>query len=102
MVSHCRVPSSKVLTLSQNWGGSVKTRLFVMALRDHYRDLAADVKFASDASKRIVGDEWALEYLGSTWLNPIMEAFDDDGSGYVTIAEVNRFMDWKPPELNWR
>lgn len=31
-----------------------------------------------------------------------MEAFDDDGSGYVTYQEVNEFVEAKPDSLNWR
>ena len=47
-------------------------------------------------------DQWALEYLGVSWLQPLMDAFDEDASGYVTIAEVNRLMDTRPSELTWR
>ncbi|KAM5542289.1 hypothetical protein V8D89_004162 [Ganoderma adspersum] len=36
------------------------------------------------------------------WLRPLMEVFDDNTSGYVTIAEVNKLMDMHPPSLNWR
>ena len=50
----------------------------------------------------IAKDEWALEYLGLNWLRPLMEAFDDDVSGYVSITEVNKLMDMCPPSLNWR
>ena len=32
---------------------------------------------------------------------PAHEAFDDDGSGYVTYQEVNEFVDGIPEGLNW-
>lgn len=44
-------------------------------------------------------DQWALRYVDVVWLQPIMEAFDEDGSGLITISELNRF---RPAELNWR
>ena len=78
----------------------MKARLFVMTLQDHYRDLFE--RTAADAGDPVTSDEWALEFLTMTWLEPIMEAFDDDASGYVTIAEVNKLMDMRPPNLDWR
>ena len=47
-------------------------------------------------------DDWAIPYTAVKWLQPIVEAFDDDGSGYITIAEINRFTKSKPNELDWR
>ncbi|CAL1709434.1 unnamed protein product [Somion occarium] len=46
-------------------------------------------------------DDWAYHYISLAWLQPIMEAFDDDGSGYITVTEINRFTDGKPKELRW-
>ena len=44
--------------------------------------------------------EWTLEWITITRLQPIIEAFDDDTSGFITIAEVNNFTaacprDWR-------
>ena len=50
----------------------------------------------------IANDEWALEYMSLNWLRPLMEAFDDDASGYVTITEVNKLMDMRPSSFTWR
>lgn len=47
-------------------------------------------------------DEWALPYIDIKWLQPIVESFDEDGSGYVTIAEINNFTQSRPTELGWR
>lgn len=68
-----------------------------MTLQDYYHDLAENVVGPPHDS-----DEWALEFLGVPWLEAIMEAFDDDASGYVTIAEVNKLMDLRPVSLSWR
>ena len=45
-------------------------------------------------------DEWALEWITIRRLHAIAEAFDDDASGYITIAEVNNFTTSRP--LEWR
>ena len=75
----------------------MKARLFVTTLQDHYRDV-----FDNAIPGAVTTDQWALKYLGMEWLRPIMEAFDDDASGYVTTTEVNRLMDLRPPSLDWR
>ena len=85
--------------LGQNWRGNVKARLFVMTLQDHYRD---EFERTAHAPGAVSTDQWALKYLNSQGLWPIMEAFDDDASGYVTITEVNKLMDLRPPSLGWR
>lgn len=66
-----------------------------MTLRDHYREHDAEESIG------LLGAEWALKYIDTAWLKPIMEAFDDDSSGYITIAELNSFTDAKPESLAW-
>ena len=86
----------------QGWKGNVKARYFVFALRDHFRDKIAQPKWSARASSEsspdsanssqsdnVARDEWALEYLNVTHLQPIMEAFDDDASGFITLNEVD-------------
>ena len=79
----------------------MKARLFVMTLRDHYRDKADNIAMSSFILGP-AGDDWAFEFINAKYLQPIMEAFDDDGSGYVTYQEVNEFVDSRPAELSWR
>jgi hypothetical protein len=79
----------------------VKARLFVITLRDHYRD-KADSTPVPAFTPGGANDDWAFEYINAKYLQPIMEAFDDDGSGYVTYQEVNEFVNSRPVELNWR
>ena len=45
-------------------------------------------------------DEWTLEYINITRVQPIIEAFDDDASGFITVAEVNTFTKARPED--WR
>lgn len=89
----------------QGWRRNVKARLFVMTLRDHFREKVQEIKLdaaAGSSKEQLRTDDWALDYISVTWLQPIMEAFDDDGSGYVTIAEINQFTDAMPKDLGWR
>ncbi len=72
-----------------------------MTLRDHYRDKADSVAMSS-FTPGAANDDWAFEFINAKYLQPIMEAFDDDGSGYVTYQEVNEFVDSRPIKLNWR
>lgn len=45
-------------------------------------------------------DEWAIEYINLSRLQAVAEAFDDDASGFITIAEVNHFTSTRPKD--WR
>lgn len=66
-------------------------------LEDQERDLQAD----PSAPRRISEDDaWTFKYLGLTQLQRIIEALDDDASGYITIQEVNRFATFRPE--GWR
>ncbi|KAL1940585.1 hypothetical protein VTO73DRAFT_8020 [Trametes versicolor] len=95
-------PELRKIWQDMNWRGNVKARLFVMTLRDHYRDVIEDAQHASNSKGDIiVNDDWTLEYFGPSWLQPMMDAFDDDVSGYVTISEVNKVMDLQPASLGW-
>jgi hypothetical protein len=45
-------------------------------------------------------DAWAIKFIDVTRLQPILEAFDDDASGFITITEVNYFTSSRP--IEWR
>ncbi|KAF7341977.1 hypothetical protein MVEN_01784700 [Mycena venus] len=87
------------------WRGSVKSRHFVMALRDHFQEESSHKKAAEgnpeDHTAMVVEktDAWTLEYINVVYLQAISEAFDDDASGFVTVAEVNTFTTMRP--LDW-
>ncbi|KAJ7846409.1 hypothetical protein B0H14DRAFT_936649 [Mycena olivaceomarginata] len=97
-------PNVHSIWKEMGWRGSVKARHFVMALRDHFQE---ETSKSADGEPRehptIVIDEadvWALEYINVVHLQAISEAFDDDASGFVTVAEVNVFTTARP--LDWR
>ena len=85
----------------------MKARHFVLALRDHFREKLDHLKRAQKGATPTVSmrqlsekDEWTLEYVNITRLQPIIEAFDDDASGFITVGEANAFTTSRP--ANWR
>lgn len=90
----------------KNWRHNVKARLFVITLRDHFADKGQDSAAPSASGQsgkpKNPQDSWAGQYVSVKYLRPIMDAIDDDGSGHITITEVNRFMEELPASLDWR
>jgi hypothetical protein len=81
----------------------VKARHFVLALRDYYMDMStSDTQGTgtSAISNSLNPDAWAIKFIDVAWIQPILEAFDDDASGFINIAEVNRFTSSRPAD--WR
>ena len=78
----------------KGWRRSVEARHFIMTLKDHF--LVKSVNY-SDPMK---SDGWAVKYIDVRRTRSILEAFDDDASGFVTIDEVNSFTQSRP--LDWR
>ena len=76
----------------------------MLALRDYYRQQVKRKREAphTDEFKSRVADEdeWALEWININRLQAIIEAFDDDASGFITVEEVNYFTTSRPKE--WR
>lgn len=91
-------------TFTKRWLEHVKAPHFVLALCDYYRrDLEGEGDTCpSNAAMRLVADqdEWAWQWINVNRLQAIVEAFDDDASGFVTIAEVNHFTASRPEQ--WR
>ncbi|KAI0951411.1 hypothetical protein AcW1_008459 [Taiwanofungus camphoratus] len=95
-------PDLHVIWKEMGWRGSVKARHFVLALRDYYREQADDRKHHANHLDMADTDDlslWALEWITVNRLQSIVEAFDDDASGFITVAEANRFTTSRP--LKW-
>ena len=45
-------------------------------------------------------DRWALWYISANYVRSILEAFDEDLSGFITVKEANSFTRSRP--LGWR
>ena len=66
-----------------------------MSLRDYY------IEKSIGESGPIKGpDSWAIDYINIGRAPSILEAFDDDASGFVTVSEVNSLTRLRPRD--WR
>ena len=68
----------------------------MLALRDHYLEKVASAGITGPSDP----DGWAIKYMDIMRVQPILEAMDDDASGFITIGEMNRFTSSRP--IDWR
>lgn len=116
--AHDRINDSDLRKLwkDMGWKGSVKARTFVLNLHDYYAEqrnridahasLGGSLPTPPPASARMspllsppqkkLDDRWALAYINAAYVQPILEAVDDDGTGYISIKEVNTFVEERP------
>ena len=66
-----------------------------MSLKDYYIE-----KSAGESVSLKGPDSWAIKYINIGRARSILEAFDDDASGFVTVSEVNNFTRLRPRD--WR
>ncbi|KAJ7578160.1 hypothetical protein C8J56DRAFT_797697, partial [Mycena floridula] len=97
------------------WKGSVKARHFVLALHDYFTEKFEQPNIQQSSvdskgrnwnlvAKKPKDDRWTLAYINVSHVQPILEAFDDDGTGFISVKEVNDFVLSKPHGwtlLNW-
>lgn len=61
---------------------------------------ASDEEHAADAevlnNPISPNDRWTLEHINIAHLQPILEAIDDDGTGFISIKEANTFAVERP------
>ncbi|KAJ3717477.1 hypothetical protein C8R42DRAFT_711647 [Lentinula raphanica] len=100
-------PDMQKLWKVNAWKNSVKARHFVLALQEFYQDSSANPRLSMsstsptsshseiDKENKAVHvpevDQWAINYLDISHVQSILEAIDDDGTGFITIKEVNKF-----------
>ena len=78
----------------------------MLAFRDYYLEkLTSEAQGVRGVSSTAIStsqdpDAWAIKFIDVTRLQPILEAFDDDASGFITITEMNRFTSSRP--IEWR
>ncbi|OCH83958.1 hypothetical protein OBBRIDRAFT_840073 [Obba rivulosa] len=95
-------PTLRDVWKRMNWAGHAEARQFVMAVRDYFNENLDEARKATNSSNSTTKvDGWALAYIGPKWQQRIMEAIDEDASGYVTIAELNKFTEALPASLEW-
>ena len=81
----------------------MKARHLALAIHDHYLQKLDDKYHGiKTEGARLIdeNDVWTLQYIDLMHLQPIIEAFDADASGFVTIQEVNQFTTSRPQ--GWR
>ena len=83
-----------------------------MALRDYYTEKYHDGSLQpsdtgeADAAIQLTlvesqQDAWALPYISMLYIQPLIEAFDDDASGFVTVSEANSFTAARPLDFRF-
>ena len=105
VVGICFTSSPRVLLTGDGKGlkGNVKANL-MPTLRNHFFEKAGmrtHQDSGGEGSKtQGFQDQWALRYLNLSYTQPILEAIDDDASGFITVEEINQFTGSRPKE--WR
>ncbi|KAG7442638.1 uncharacterized protein BT62DRAFT_954741 [Guyanagaster necrorhizus] len=110
----------KELWKDMAWRGSVKAKHLILALHDYFIDklgaLSASPMMSPGASEagspifspisavnddffylKCKNDRWALMYFNVSHVQPIIEAVDDDATGFITTKEINTFTKSMPP-----
>ena len=62
-------------------------------------NLSLTSAFAENSIRGRASDQWAFPYISSLRVQSVLEAFDIDTSGFISIKEVNIFSSTRPP--NW-
>jgi hypothetical protein len=44
-------------------------------------------------------EEWVLKHIDVAHIQPIIEAMDEDGSGFISVQEANKFALRRPPGM---
>ena len=80
----------------------MKAKHFILALRDFYQQRYEEkiAKKRKAAAVTLDEDDWAYSWINTIYLKNILEAIDDDASGFITIPELNRFTSERPKD--WR
>ncbi|KAI0762326.1 hypothetical protein C8Q74DRAFT_143012 [Fomes fomentarius] len=102
-------PDLRNIWKEMRWRGNVKARHFVLALRDYCLEKLDKLRknektFDQYPTNVNEQDEWTLEYINVSRLQAIIEAFDDDASGFITVGEANAFTTSRPADwslLHW-
>ncbi|KAJ6492147.1 hypothetical protein C8R45DRAFT_192072 [Mycena sanguinolenta] len=86
----------KTVWQSMNWRISCKARHFVDAVHNHFSQQFGE---HHQKSGEVHPDQWTLNVLRQVIYYPnISDAIDDDGSGYISVNEVNQFFKARPEE----
>ncbi|KAJ6566634.1 hypothetical protein B0H19DRAFT_712564 [Mycena capillaripes] len=86
----------KAVWQSMNWRVSCKARHFVDAVHNHFAQQFGEHHHTNGETHP---EQWTLHVLSQVIYYPnISDAIDDDGSGYISVHEVNHFFKSRPKE----
>ncbi|KAJ7770007.1 hypothetical protein B0H16DRAFT_237565 [Mycena metata] len=86
----------KAVWQSMNWRISCKARHFVDAVHNHFAQQFGEHRHKAG---EVHPKQWTLNILSQVIYYPsISDAIDDDGSGYISVSEVNLFFKSRPKE----
>ncbi|CAK5270111.1 unnamed protein product [Mycena citricolor] len=91
-------PSHSLVNSGMNWRMSCKARNFVDAVHNYFGQ-----KFGDHRQRlgKAHPDQWTLDILNQViYYSNISDAIDDDGNGYISVQEVNRFFKARPDEFS--
>ncbi|KAE9390394.1 hypothetical protein BT96DRAFT_865607 [Gymnopus androsaceus JB14] len=116
-------PELREIWKEMGWKLGVPAQEFVHTLHDYYvaqysdssfldshlnspaapgstaEDQAVALREAFSAAKQRAAERWALKHINVTNIVPLMEVFDGDASGYVSVWEANQVASLRPN--NW-
>ncbi|KAK0441569.1 hypothetical protein EV421DRAFT_1904608 [Armillaria borealis] len=79
------------LWTDMDWRKVVEAKFFVSVLYEHLIEKLGDHSKGTSSED----DRWMLDYLNSAHLQPLLEAVDDDDTGFITTKEINTFVESK-------
>ncbi|KAL4259898.1 hypothetical protein AB1N83_008560 [Pleurotus pulmonarius] len=84
----------KTLWQEMKWRTNVKVRPFVDALHGFYHRKYGSIQQETGFPPH---DAWTLKYLAKVMYHPaIGNAIDEDGSGFISVHELNHFVESRP------
>lgn len=83
-----------VLGLHDYYTGSLSATAPALGIIDSYSSFSTTTSDISVALTK--PDRWALTYINIAHVQAILEAVDDDGTGFISVAEVNTFAASRP------
>lgn len=54
-----------------------------------------------NATPVVKGDPWVFDFIDVTHVQPIVEAMDEDGSGFISVREANKFASSRPKGIRY-
>jgi len=109
---------SNIIYDLQRLGRSVKAKTFVLTFRDYFLIGGSSMPGTPRPSNAIFAgtdillplsarpatrdnDAWVFDYIDVTHVQPIVEAMDEDGSGFISIREANKFASSRPKGVRY-